>query len=635
MKVVQNINNPALVFWGTKRGKKTFLAHGIEDNLEDINDYLYDIRNYLQFGSLNLEYFILEQKDDYIICTIAQTIFDWVGRNGYFSASLVIPYGKKIKNSEQIPSILQEIAKEYHKKYIQNSAIADTIDENAVEDKLNFIDYIKKYELENTTPKNLSFGSEKCAIQFDSIDDLSKFFKYYDREDIKKYERIVFIPKNKKDTTCSYPFIKLEDYQPKTSFQICVRDENDQPIVAKIYLSSNKSLSLGDSSTSSAGLSNPIKIEETLGSIEIMAAGYDNRIISKDEFTKQINGLYNVQLKRKPPTTYRPTVTPTPSNESNDQSKPFPEINQGTKKQKITIKINGVSNSITSIKINNGYENVTMNSVTYEVKNIGESIIIKIEGFEDCTFFIEENKTEYEITPTPKPKKQETTRSESPKTDSNNNNKPKDSANTIQQTIQNPFVIGGIIVVVLILIGIALIPSFPTEKGLVEVKKGNEILKDTLKNEKEKETENESDYPKTPEQVQAFIDGINFDGDKATRILKNARTNNLSETLVDKTKKFNELCVEVKRIKQRLKESSGEWKARDGLKEAYKNIKLNDSQNKQIELFLEVSGLLQGGKVSNITKVSNYYINNKATKDKKKDIADFLDKQLGIKNEGK
>ncbi len=157
----------------------------------------------------------------------------------------------------------------------------------------------------------------------------------------------------------------------------------------------------------------------------------------------------------------------------------------------------------------------------------------------------------------------------------------------------------------------------------------SEDKKDISKKEVSKNTtevEEQITYPKSPEDIEKFISGIDFDSDKASIILRNAIGNNLDMTLIDKIKRFNELCIAVSAMKDRLKKNKSDWIVKERLIDIYKDMPLNNEQNKEINLFLEVLDLLQTKKVDNITDIPKYYKN----KQKRLEIHNFLKRQLDI-----
>jgi hypothetical protein len=240
MKFIQQKNLP-FALWGTKRGKQIFLLNSIENDASLENTFS-DIRNYLQFNGKGVEYIIFEKQSDCYIFSMARTITDWVGRAGFFAVSLVVPNNKTLTQTEKIPALLKQLCDEYYNRYIKGSQ-DESIKTDIKEDPLIFSHLIKQSGIEIREASNTQWnvGTEKVSLNIETLDNqtITNFFQYYQqRNDIDKYQRIVFIPKNKKDTTCSYPEVTIPIYKPITSLLLRITNETGAMIDADIYLKS-------------------------------------------------------------------------------------------------------------------------------------------------------------------------------------------------------------------------------------------------------------------------------------------------------------------------------------------------------------------------------------------------------------
>lgn len=113
-------NNIEIAVWGLKLGHQIFFSsNGLNTASNDVTDVLEDIRGVVNFSTPGICFHSVELSEKYQIFSVYRTIYDWVGREGYFAISLFVPHGRELPPG-RCYTLLQELLNLYERNYIDD-----------------------------------------------------------------------------------------------------------------------------------------------------------------------------------------------------------------------------------------------------------------------------------------------------------------------------------------------------------------------------------------------------------------------------------------------------------------------------------------------------------------------------------
>ncbi len=344
---IKEINRLAFAIWGTKRGKKLFLQSNIDEDENTIDDELNDIRGVIGFKKIGSQFYSIEYKTDYTNLTIYRTIYDWLGRLGFYAVSICIPTEKSISCS--ICKILDDLSEIYHKEYIEKT---DEIAINRIRaDKQEELNEFQKYidslncPIQINRKEKKTHEKETCVIKFQNKDELDSIIQEYQRTELLLFNRVFILPAKSYDLSCNFKEISLKPIEKKYILNLkIVKAKNISEAIkgAIITISKNNQSIVNQHRIENDRYQITELLKNDTLNIKCTKPGYSDysETLKVEDLVKDINGNsidYEIKLEDKSQT-YFPHGT---DNSRNLTGKTQPEVtnpndNKNLKKLKIT-----------------------------------------------------------------------------------------------------------------------------------------------------------------------------------------------------------------------------------------------------------------------------------------------------------
>ena len=184
-------NNIEIAVWGLKLGHQIFFnSSGLDAGSHEVVDVLEDIRGVVNFSSPGISFHSVELSDRYQIFSVYRTIYDWVGREGYFAISLFVPQGKAMAPGKCL-ELLQELLRLYENNYIDERNKI----KNYKEDIALFTREIEKVGSLVPAPPPVVKGSGNryARVSYSGKADLERFLDSPSRQEYAAFKEIFFI----------------------------------------------------------------------------------------------------------------------------------------------------------------------------------------------------------------------------------------------------------------------------------------------------------------------------------------------------------------------------------------------------------------------------------------------------------
>ncbi len=231
--LINDINKPALIVWGTKRGKSVFFSSNLLETNEELNNQLKDIQLNISFQRIDHDFYSFDFTKESKFITIIRSLNDALGRVGYLAISLVIDASRTFGNEDDLVGILKRLLDEYVQKYVISDYTRKTINAAIREDVPAFEFILRNSNLKLEDEQGLMRGQqqkEPKGVVFLNYQDevkLREIIKHFDRQELRGYERVLVLPEGQNDLTANISFTILAPVKKKILYKFKFFDEQD------------------------------------------------------------------------------------------------------------------------------------------------------------------------------------------------------------------------------------------------------------------------------------------------------------------------------------------------------------------------------------------------------------------------
>lgn len=227
----------------TKSGLNVFYSFNLQQGEEEIDSFLSDVRGKIPVSGTDIEFFSISHNADCACLSIYRTIYDWVGRLGYYSFSLFLPNGKILADGKSL-ELLKLFSDHYRNYYIDSSL---QVKKNVVEDlkPLEVIISDPEYQLKGVQTARSTWGTDQCALKYSNSEELAYILDHHDRSELQPYKMIFVLDARQQALGCNVKVLPpLPPVDKKFAIKFSIIDEDNLPLKDAIITVSKNSESI-------------------------------------------------------------------------------------------------------------------------------------------------------------------------------------------------------------------------------------------------------------------------------------------------------------------------------------------------------------------------------------------------------
>jgi len=293
---IQDKNKPALIIWGTKRGKDVFFSVNLADSNDALNEQLKDVRGYITLQRGNLEFYSIDFNSDYTALSTIYTLNDALSRIGYLAITVVVDAGKKFRDAAGL-NLLKKLQQLYMDRYVVTESVVNKRISLEARENVNLFEQLLSRFNADIIDNKVSYPvlpakNSTCFALYDDEAQLEEIFKFYNREEFVQYEKVLVKHSQRTDIVAnSGNIVTLPPLLPPSQEITCkviVRD-GASPVEPLNHLSLN--ISLSKSGPKVVRFFEPAvftyKEDETV-SITVTKDGYEDETVNTAKFKRDV-----------------------------------------------------------------------------------------------------------------------------------------------------------------------------------------------------------------------------------------------------------------------------------------------------------------------------------------------------------